>query len=145
MSLPHEVDSFESQGPGSKLPEMTRSRKPAVSAASLLSSAVGADEMGQIKMWLLGVSPRVPAHQRTLPRRARQKNFTLGCRHQPKLRAPVTGIDRGQNGEVRMLTGVKFVQNYPSALSVPVPAAVRCCAGLTRRPSATKPLSCPCP
>jgi|ERR1700722_1088131 len=46
MSLPHEVDSFESQGPGSKLPEVTRSHKPAVSAASLVSSAMAADEMG---------------------------------------------------------------------------------------------------
>lgn len=44
-----------------------------------------------------------------------------------------SGIHRGQNGEVRMLTVAEYVQNYPSALSVAVPAAVRCCAGPTRR------------
>jgi hypothetical protein len=38
---------------------MTRSRKPAVSAVNPASSAAAADDIVQIKVWLLGVSPMV--------------------------------------------------------------------------------------
>ena len=39
--------------------EMTRSRKLAVSAVNPASSAAAADDIMQIKVWLLGVSPMV--------------------------------------------------------------------------------------
>lgn len=38
---------------------MTRSRKPAAPATSLASSASVADDIMQVKVWLLGVSPMV--------------------------------------------------------------------------------------
>src|SRR6266851_9819023 len=38
---------------------MTRSRKPAVPAASPLPSAVATDDIVQVKVWLLGISPMV--------------------------------------------------------------------------------------
>jgi len=38
---------------------MTRSRKPAVAAVSLVSSAAVIDDIVQIKIWLLGIRPMV--------------------------------------------------------------------------------------
>jgi hypothetical protein len=38
---------------------MTRSRKPAVPAASPVSSAAATDDIVQVKVWLLGISPMV--------------------------------------------------------------------------------------
>jgi Plasmid pRiA4b ORF-3-like protein len=38
---------------------MTRSRKPAVSAVNPASSAAATDDIVQVKVWLLGISPMV--------------------------------------------------------------------------------------